>query len=126
MKTSYLKSILSSKDPASAKRLVTLIAAGHFVLTSFLVSFFCFYLILYTPRGAVNKDLLDILDKILDNDVIIITGGLAMIGAENIGAIILEKARSKAAANVKVGAPTADDINIDTVNIEQKLKETKE
>lgn len=126
MKSGFLKKVLTASDPASAKRLVTLVVAAHFVLTSFLVSFFAFYLVIYTPRGSVNKDLLDLLAKVLENDIIVITGGLAMIGAENLGQIILEKAKAKAAANIKVGAPTADDINIDTVNIEQKLKETEE
>jgi len=125
-KKNFWSSVLSSEDPKSAKRLITLIMAAHFIVTSFLVSFFAFYLVIYTPKGSVNKDLLGLLSDILENDIIVITGGLAMIGAENIGSIILEKAKAKAAANVRVGAPTADDINIDTVNVEQKLKETKE
>lgn len=126
MNLTFWKNVVNSKDPTSAKRLVTLGASAHFFLTSLLISFFTFYLVIFTPKGSVNKDLLVLLSDVLENDIIIITGGLAMIGAENLGQMMLDKAKSKAAANIKVGAPTADTINVDTVNVEQKLKETKE
>lgn len=122
----FWKAILSSDDNRSSKRLVTLIMAAHFIVTSFLVSFFVFYLIIYTPKGSVNKDLVSLLEKILESDFYVILAGLGFITAENLGTIVLEKAKSKAAANVEVGAPTADTINVDTVNVEQKLKETSE
>jgi len=122
----FWRNVISSNSPESAKRLVTLLMTGHFILTAFLISFFVFYLVLYTPKGVVNKDLIDLLDKVLDNEIVVILGGLAIIGAENLATAFIEKAKSKAAANIKVGAPTADDINIHTVNVEQKLKETKE
>lgn len=119
----FWKKVLSSKDPSSAKRLVTLIMAAHFIVTSFLVSFFAFYLVIYTPRGSVNKDLLELLERILENDIIVILGGLAMIGAENLGNIILEKVKAKVVGNIKVGAPSSGTVNVDTINVEQKPKE---
>lgn len=126
MNLTFWKNVINSKDPTSAKRLVTLGAALHFFLTSLLISFFTFYLVIFTPKGSVNKDLLLLLNDVLSNDIIIITGGLAMIGVENVSQMMKDKALARAAANVKVGAPSADTINVDTVNVEQKLKETKE
>lgn len=117
---SFWNSVLSADDNKSSKRLITLIMAAHFIVTSFLVSFFVFYLIIYTPKGSVNKDLVGLLKDILESDFYVILAGLGFITAENLGQAMLEKAKSKAAANVEVGAPTADDINIDTVNVDQK------
>lgn len=122
----FWKSVLSSDDHRSSKRLVTLIMAAHFIVTSFLVSFFVFYLIIYTPKGSVNKDLVSLLEKILEGDFYVILAGLGFITAENLGTIMLERTKSRTAANIEVGAPSAETINVDTVNVEQKLKTTKE
>lgn len=91
----FLKNVLTSGDPSSTKRLLTLIMALHFILTAFLISFFVFYLILYTPRGSVNKDLLDLLEKIIEHDIYVILVGIGAIAAENMGNIMLERAKAK-------------------------------
>lgn len=122
----FWKSILSSDSLASSKRLITLIMAAHFIVTSFLVSFFVFYLIIYTPKGSVNEDLVNLLDKILESDFYVILSGLGFITVENFGSMMLEKARSKADANVKVGSPTADTINVETVNVDQSTNTNPE
>ena len=114
-------SVLSSKDPTSAKRIVTLIMAGHFIITSFLVSFFVFYLIIYTPRGSVNKDLLNLLASIIEQDFYIILAGLGIIGVENVANIMLEKAKATVAGNIAVGSPSTDTIKVD--NPEPSIKD---
>ncbi len=60
--------IISSKDTNSSKRLITLIIALHFIIASFVILFFAFYLIVYTPKGAVNIDLLNLLKNVLEYD----------------------------------------------------------
>lgn len=116
----FLRQVLSSNDSSSAKRLVTLLMAAHFIVTSFLVSFFVFYLIIYTPKGSVNKDLLSLLSAVLDNDFYVILAGLGFITAENLFNIMLEKTKAKTAANVAVGSPSADTIKVENVNVNQK------
>ena len=92
---SYLKKLVDADDIASVKRFVTLIISFHFIVTSFLVSFFVFYLILYIPRGTVNHELIDVLLKIFEYDFYIMISGLGFIAAENLGQILLEKAKLK-------------------------------
>lgn len=91
----FLKSVLSSNSSESAKRLVTLIMSMHFILTSFVATFFVFYLIIYTPKGAVNKDLLALLTSVLKQDFYVILSGLGFITAENMANILLENTKAK-------------------------------
>lgn len=123
----YWKSIISSRDPASAKRLVTIIMAGHLIITSFLISFFTFYLLLYVPKGSVNPALIDLLKLVLGYDFGIVLAGLLFITQENFGQIMLESAKAKASAAAQTGLPPADTINVDTVNVEKPVakKNTK-
>lgn len=116
----FFKQILDGRNPTSAKRFITLLMAAHLIVTSFLVSFFTFYLILYVPKGSVNMTLISLLQNILDADLYIILAGLGIIGAENIGNILLEKAKAKANATIQTGIPQADNINVDTVNVTQE------
>lgn len=110
----FLRDVLDPTSEASAKRFITIILAAHFVITSFLVSFFVFYLILFTPKGNVNKDLLETLKVIFEYDFYIILAGLGFITADNLGQMMLEKAKTITAGNVSVGAPTADNLNVTT------------
>lgn len=121
----YWKRILSSKDASSSKRLVTLIMAGHLILTSLLVSFFTFYLILYVPKGTVNPALIDLLKIVLGYDFYIVLAGLTFITQENFGQLMLEKAKVSASAVVQSGLPQADTINVETVNVAKQSGDAK-
>ena len=93
--SNFWKSILSSKDPSSSKRLVTLIISFHFIVSSFAILFVAFYVIFKMPKGQVNTDLLSLLEKILEYDFYIILSGLGFIAADNLGQIMLERAKQK-------------------------------
>lgn len=113
--STFWKSIISAENTNSSKRLVTLIMAAHFIVTSFLVSFFVFYLIIYTPKGSVNKDLVALLEKILESDFYVILAGLGFITAENLGNIMLEKLKTK-------GPVSKSSIDVETVDIDKTLE----
>lgn len=117
--SSFWKSILSSESANSSKRIVTLITAGCFFLAQFLIIFIAFYVIFYTTKGKVDKDLLGMLKDVLEYDFYIILSGLGFITAENFGQVMLQKAKAKIEGNVMVGSPTADILNVtkaDTVS----------
>lgn len=95
--------------------------AAHAIVTSFLVSFFVFYLIIYTPKGSVNKDLLGLLDRVLEQDFWIILSGLGFITVENMGQIMLEKSKDKVAGNVAVGSPSTENINVKNMQVKQNI-----
>lgn len=96
MNFTYFRRLINENDPASLKRWVLLILSIHFMITSFLVSFFVFYLILFTPKGSVNKDLLDLLRAIFEYDFYIMVVGLGLVTTETLGHILIEKAKIKA------------------------------
>lgn len=87
----YLKDIINPNTDASAKRFVTLFLVFHFVVTAFLVTFFVFYLILFTPKGSVNPLLVSLLSDILETDKWVMLGGLGFITAEGLTKIVVQK-----------------------------------
>ncbi len=91
----FWKSVLSSKDTASSKRLVTLLTAMHFFLASFTILFIAFYVIFYTTKGKVDTDLLGMLKDVLEYDFYIILSGLGFITADNIGQVMVERTKAK-------------------------------
>ena len=93
--SNFWKKILSSKDAASSKRLVTLIISLHFIVASFVILFIAFYVIFYTTKGKVDKDLLDLLKNVLEYDFYIILSGLGFITMDNMGQVMLERAKAK-------------------------------
>lgn len=93
--SNFWKSIISSKDAASSKRLVTLIISLHFIIASFAILFIAFYVIFYLPKGKVEPDLLTMLKQVLEYDFYIILSGLGFITADNMGQIMLERAKQK-------------------------------
>lgn len=97
--SSFWKSILSSSDDASSKRLVTLIIALHFIIASFVILFIAFYVIFYSTKGRVDKDLLDLLKFVLECDFYIILSGLGFITADMFGKIMVEKFKTKLGSN---------------------------
>lgn len=92
---SFWNNILSSDDPTSSKRLITLILAGIFILAQLAILFIAFYVVFYTIRGKVDVDLLHMLDKVLEYDFYIILSGLGFITVDNLGQILLEKSKAK-------------------------------
>lgn len=91
----FWRSILSSKDAASSRRLITLIISFHFILASFAVLFVAFYVIFYIPKGQVDKDLLNLLKEVLQYDFYIIVSGLGFITADVAGHVLIEAAKAK-------------------------------
>lgn len=91
---------MDSKDPLSVKRFIVLVVAANFILASFLLLFICFYVIFYTTKGKVDKDLLAALKDILYYDVIIITGGLGLVGIEGLGQALVERAKAFSLSSV--------------------------
>lgn len=92
----YFQRLISTNNTADAKIFVTLIMALHFIITAFMVTFFLFGLAIFAAKGSVNKDLIDLLDKILQNDMIIIMSGLGFVTVDIIGQVWLERAKAKA------------------------------
>lgn len=115
----FWNSVLSSKETSSSKRLITLIISAHFILASFVVLYIASYVIFFLPKGKVDPLLLNLLGDVLEKDFYIILSGLGFITGENLAQILVEKMKVKAAANIQTGTPTADTINVDTVNVAQ-------
>ncbi len=87
----FWRKILDAKDSTSSKRLVTLIVALHFILASFVILFLVCYVVMYLPKGKVEKNLLDSLGKVLEYDFYIILSGLGFITSEGIVQMIVSK-----------------------------------
>jgi hypothetical protein len=100
----FWSKIISSKESHSSKRFITLIIAGHFIVASFVILFFSFYLIVSVPKGTVNLDLINLLKNVLEYDFYIILSGLGFITADNLGQILIEKAKTVAS---NIITPTA-------------------
>lgn len=92
----FWRSILSPSSHLSSKRLVTLIISLHFILASFSILFIAFYVIFYTTKGKVDKDLLEMLKDVLEYDFYIILSGLCFVTVDNIGQIIIERIKINA------------------------------
>ena len=95
MKSNFWNRVISSEDPTSSKRLITLIISLHFIIASFMILFIAFYVIFYTTKGKVDKDLLDMLKDVLEYDFYIILSGLGFITADGAVQMMTEKYRSK-------------------------------
>jgi len=105
MTSNFWREILSSKDTASSKRLVTLIISLHFIIACFAVLFICFYVIFYLPKGRVEPELVNMLKQVLEYDFYIILSGLGFITADNMGQILLERAKDKNALMSSLANP---------------------
>lgn len=98
----FLNKVLSSEDPTSSKRLVTLIMALHLIIASFVILFIAFYVIFYTTKGKVDIDLLNMLKDVLEYDFYIVLSGLGFITADNTAKLMLERAKVTAGIPEKV------------------------
>jgi len=83
--------ILDADNSTSSKRLITLLVALHFILASFVILFLVCYVVMYLPKGKVEKDLLDSLGKVLEYDFYIILSGLGFITSEGIVQMFVTK-----------------------------------
>lgn len=109
--TNFWKNILSPHSTLSSKRLITLIISMHFIVASFSILFIAFYVIFYLPRGHVDPTLLGLLKEVLEYDFYIILSGLGFVTADNLGQMMLEKAKSKAGnITTEVNSKTTDPI----------------
>ena len=86
------------------------------MLTNLISLFFVFYLILYTPKGAVNVDLLSFLGKMMEYDFYIVIVGLGFITGEGMVTILAEKAKAVAVSTAQ-GPPNIKTDNIEQVNV---------
>ncbi len=83
--------ILDGNDSLSSKRLITLIVAFQFILSSFVILFFSTYVILYLPKGKVDPALLAALKEVLEYDFYIMLSGLGFVTSEGIVNIVVSK-----------------------------------
>lgn len=114
---SYFQKLISADSTADAKAFVTLVMAGHFILTSFAVSIFTFFMIVYTPKGSVNKELVDLLKSIMEQDFWIIVSGFGFMGASEFGQAMVQRAVAKAQGPADIIAQPGSAITqTDTVN----------
>lgn len=102
----FFQEVLNSESTASSRRLVTLIISGHFILTSFMVTF---YALVRESKAAVNERVIGLLEKILEYDFYIILVGLCFITADGFISIFIEKLRAKVAIAAPVPAPAKPD-----------------
>lgn len=95
--------LIDSNDSASSKRVITLIMALHFIIASFVILIIAFFVIFYLPKGKIEQSLIDLLKIVLEYDFYIIIGGLGFVTTENLGKMLLEKAKSAAYSNNNTG-----------------------
>lgn len=114
MEKNLIKRLMDRDDPLSIKRFIVLLVSANFIFASFLILFICFYVIFYTTRGKVDKDLLSALKDILYYDVLIITGGLGLVGVENLGQAMVERAKAFAFdSSSTIRANSIENVNVD-------------
>jgi hypothetical protein len=117
----FIRELLSSESAASAKRFITLIISLHFIISSFTILFISFYVIFYLPKGRLEPDLIIVLKQVLEYDMWIILAGLGFISAENIGQVMIAKA--KAITGLGSSVTTGD---VETMNVNGKPPSPKE
>ncbi len=119
---SWLQRLVSSQYKEDAKVMVMVVMAAHFIITSFLVTFFAFYLVLYTPKGAVNTTLIELLKNILENDFWIIVAGFGFISTVDFGQAMIQKAVATARGPAPITIENAEAVTsttkAETVNTE--------
>lgn len=117
----FIKELLSSESAASAKRFITLIISFHFIISSFTILFISFYVIFYLPKGRLEPDLIIVLKQVLEYDMYIILAGLGFISAENIGQVMIARAKSITG----LGSPNVTTGAVETMNVTNKPTEEK-
>ncbi len=88
---SYIKDIMSPSDTSSSRKFVTLLISAHFILASFVVLFFAFYVIIWAPKGKTDVELLSTLKLVLQYDFYIILSGLGFITSSDLVRVIISK-----------------------------------
>jgi len=106
----YFNSLLSPTDNASSRKFITLIISAHFIMASFVVLFFAFYVIIWAPRGKTDVDLLKTLQIVLQYDFYIMLSGLGFITASDLVRVIISKGFNPNPFNIQ-NTTTEGDIN---------------
>lgn len=123
-KRGLFRDVIDPKSDSSAKRLVTLIIAAHFIVASFVILFFSFYVIVVAPKGDVKPSILQLLQNVMEYDFYIMLAGLGFISAENLGQILLQKAKTQAAATILTPTPKVGPVqNVENVEVKQEARE---
>lgn len=91
--THYFSRIVDGSDTSSSKRLVTLLIALHFIISSFATLIVAIYVIFHVPKGQVDEKLLNLLREILQYDFYIILSGLGFITMEGFTQVMVERAK---------------------------------
>ena len=89
----------------------------HFIVASFVILFFSFYLIVSVPKGTVNIDLINLLKNVLEYDFYIILSGLGFITADNLGQMLLERAKALGANIVSSTTTSQPTVPTTTTNV---------
>lgn len=118
----FFNKLISSKDPASSKRFVTLVIALHFIIACFCVLFFSFKVVYSLPRGRVEPELIGLLKDVLEYDFYIILAGLGFITVDNAGSMLLERAKARVQGNIATGSPNVDTLNVQTMTKAETVK----
>jgi hypothetical protein len=87
----YFKDLLSNSDTSSSRKFVTLIISFHFILASFVILFFAFYVVIWMPKGKVDIELLSALKQVLQYDFYIILSGLGFITSSDLVRVIISR-----------------------------------
>lgn len=98
----YLKKLIDNKDQASSKRFLGLIMSG-FLIVAYIV-------ILFTPKEIANTELLH---DVLLYAFLIVLMSLFGLAVESVGFIMLQKAKTQAAAKILTPPTTVN--SVDTV-----------
>lgn len=80
----YIKDVISNSDTSSARKFITFIIAMHFILASFVILFFAFYVVIWMPKGKVDIELLNALKEVLKYDFYIILSGFGFITSSDL------------------------------------------
>jgi hypothetical protein len=108
---------MDADSAISSKRFITLIISGIFIISCLTTLLLVVFVIFYTTKGRVDKDLIGLLTQVLQYEFYIILGGLGFITGDNLASILLEKAKVSAAANIATGNPTADKVNVTNADV---------
>jgi len=104
----FFRRLIDSNDPASIKRFTILIALAIFAVTAFMALFIM----------KTTSPNLALVDKIIDDCMIIIGVGIFGVGVEYWGGMLLERAKAAAAAQILTPQPTVTQVD----NVEGDIK----
>lgn len=117
----YLKDVISSSDTSSSRKFVTLLITLHFIVSSFVILFFAFYVIVWMPKGKVDVELLNSLKEVLRYDFYIILSGLGFVTSSDLVRVIISKGFNPNPVTIQ---NTTDGDNINTGTTKEESEST--